>query len=84
MFQRFPLREETLYGRCVLVSFVQRGQRWGYERGYRAQIDRIGTGITGKEKHSLVIEESREEREERYSRFVVVLPEVASTTGIAL
>lgn len=40
--------------------------------------------MTGKEKHSLVIEESREEREERYSRFVVVLPEVASTTGIAL
>ena len=84
VFQRFPLREETALGRCVLVSFVLRGQRWGYERGYRAKIYRIGTGITGKEKHSLVIEESRGEREERYSRFVVVLPEVASTTGIAL
>jgi hypothetical protein len=40
-------------GRCLLASVVLRGQRWGYEHGYCVKIDRIRTGITGKEKHSL-------------------------------
>ena len=45
VFQRLPLRQETLMGRRFLVSVVLRGQCWGYERGYRAHIYRMRTGL---------------------------------------
>lgn len=54
VFQQFPARQETLMGRCILVSFVLCGECRGYKHRYRAQIYRIRTRIAGKDRHFLL------------------------------
>jgi len=45
VFSVFSWNQETALGRCLLLSFVLRGQcRW-YERGYRVKIYRIRSGL---------------------------------------